>query len=135
VQVLCQRIKAAANSVCYREPSHHPGIDRQVRYSYCHHDAVAMAVNQLGQERRAGSNTGTAFSRRLLRLVAIYVSQRLLVSGPVSANCPTGGACATRPHALPRYQPSQKDEPQLEILDTNAMMRNLADRGSHKYLI
>jgi UrcA family protein len=63
-QALYQRIKAAANFVCYRETTLHPGIDQQARYFSCYGHAVARAVKQLGQERL------TALHRDQSRLAA-----------------------------------------------------------------
>jgi UrcA family protein len=53
VQVLYQRIRDAADHVCYRATIQHAGIDQQARYFACVEHAIASAVKQAHQERLA----------------------------------------------------------------------------------
>jgi UrcA family protein len=64
LQALYERIKTAAQRVCLRETSAHPGIDQRARYFACCEDAIANSIKQLDPARLA------ALHREQLRLTA-----------------------------------------------------------------
>jgi len=53
VQALYERIKSAAQRLCFHATVGHSVIDKEALYVACYKDAVASAVKQIGQARLA----------------------------------------------------------------------------------